>query len=527
MDKITNLLSIPELKAIAHSEENVLLKLARENNNASVAELLMALPKVKAKYDVALVILPVVSLADEREEISDYFGRESAQEIVMKMDVPQKLQQLLSYYPLGSPVFRGIEDLRLVLSKRYLADPCKITKDNGDVIELPLKWDEFKLLGLNSDETKRALGEYFKNTNHIAWRFLHIKNPWMDPEAPGATQKTDYNVYEDTIERLWSAVNDPRHPPLEGVTLEERVKRFIERIADMGRSNNSNASQFDNPSCIAGMPGHLYLAVMSHPLYVVVTERDIKNEFNSYLIALFNGKINEQNRDGVIKAYKNAISGDIEVSDYKCFSSLDITSEEESAFVEIIKIKYGEPYVNSDEFKKILEIQLKLNTLHSSHFLKHLPTLQSLFAVYVHEMLNSHMAEVIGNKINVGNQEGIIKSYKHLLDEDAHALTEDDYASLSTLDLTTEEVDSFVEKVKEKYGDSYVECDDFKKILAMYLPAKGGEGIAHFKKYSVPLKQLVPALEERVSMQKSQEYRESLSSQTKGESETDPHTPAL
>ena len=531
LDKITNLLSIPEVISIAHRDENVLLTLAHAKNILSIVDILMAIPKVKQKSELASIINPSSEPEDEdmltRVEASmasKYIGRESAQKVGLTNGAQRKISILMQLYPSDSPGFRKIDNLIASLKEKYLSSPvpCSILKDDGKtIVKLPLTWSEYKALALTPSENERALRSYYGNIYHTAWRFLQRENPWMDTYTTEEQRKAN-ETYAHQIEVLWTAANDLNYPPVGDMTLEHRVEIFIGNIAALARSN-SGYLDGDIPACDAGVPGHLSEAVANHPMCVLVTDSDINKEFNAYILDLMKSKINDGNRDSLITAYKNYIPLELSEEDKRSLSLFNISPEEKSVFVKVIEKKYGKPYVESEAFRKIHDKNFELNgklTSFDSHFMKHLPILECIFDVFVQDMLNLYIASAIDGKINDGNQEDIIKAYKHLLaeDENPNTLTDGDRACLSLLDFSTEERDYFVKLVEEKYGD-YVYKPAFKIRLESYFPIIGGEGIAHFKKYSAHIKQLLPKLEERVSLQKSHGDIDVVISIPKGESE--------
>lgn len=367
-EKIRQLLSIPQVKEMAHKKigsglVNELLQTSRRVDNTAVTDLLLEIPNV-LKMDNMLEDRVAKALLRQEEAEPHYFGLESAQAANNPTE-QSKLKKLLSHYPINPHSPHPTDQLISELEKRYASDPAVITRDDDSLLQLPLKWDDFKDLKLSAAEMKRALSCYYKNINHTAWRFLHPINPWM---IEGSDFRTHSERYKNTIGQLWLAANDSDQRPLDSMSLEGRVNEFIARINDMGRSNNilDDNNMGDYPVCKQGMLGQLVFAVCRHPLYRVISPADIQARFNEYLKDAFARKITDANQKILKDTYKKMLEiDDLTPEEIAAAKALDLLRAELEPFVDHIKLVYGDEYARSAEFNSFLDKELSLGIYNS------------------------------------------------------------------------------------------------------------------------------------------------------------------
>ena len=362
------LLDIPAVKALIHTpvtdrRDNELLRLALTSGNQEAAALLLNIPAV---YELAQQndfyreevrgLFDLSALARDRE--SSMKGLTPGEEV--------RLQALIKQYEprMTGRIAKIMSELQQTLTAGYDAHPATIVRDNGQVLNLPKNWVDFKSISLNPEERRRALTSYYQHKEHTAFRYLSKPNPWMADNASYVNVNpqnhherwSTFEGYQELISLMYLAATDASCETLEGYTLETRLEQFIDELAHIGRAHNWDDTrgridingtsvleeyddlEGDKPSCFSGVKRRLFQSVKGHPLLTFLTIDVIKQELRDFMRGYFKQHITEQNQDELRAAWiKLSEDGLIE----SCLTQLDVTSEAQLAFLTFMKNKYN------------------------------------------------------------------------------------------------------------------------------------------------------------------------------------------
>ena len=291
---------------------------------------------------------------------------------------------LKSYYKLKMQELGGtvsvFELFKNHLKDSYEKDPA-ILNINGDLIKLPLLWNDFIALNLSSIDHELALKEYYKNHLHTAFRYLSKPNHWLDKDAqflkPNSF-KLRYSYFEDYIDLIayyWLAASDDLFPEYNDSTINNRIEFFIKSLALVGRAHNWDKTRLnlkdkqeeyddqegDKPSCFSGMIKRLYTAIPNHPLLSGLNIEIIKLDFNQFVLDHFRKRMavkSNKERGDIIKAIQNVFEDLVEPA--AILKSLNISHKVKEAWIKKLKAKYGEDFTSNPSYLAYISKQLEL-----------------------------------------------------------------------------------------------------------------------------------------------------------------------
>ena len=294
--------------------------------------------------------------------------------------------------------------LRETLVSRYEESPAGLTKENGETIHLPLKWDAFQALKLSSSERDEAMHAYAQNKDHSAWRYLSKPNPWMHPNASyvyyeaGLGRWSTFDEYEPLISLFYLATIDTESLPIEGYTLETRLEGFIAELALIGRAHNWDRTRSgkqgmeeyddlegDRPSCYSGVKRRLFQSVRGHALFTILTPEVLNVEMNEYVrkhVADELNKLSDENRKS-IKAILDTMIEDgdgPEPDKLAQLTALNIPLESQAQFIQHLNSKYDSSFTADFSLKASVKSSFSLNE-GETHVVKFYPVLENLFVV--------------------------------------------------------------------------------------------------------------------------------------------------
>ena len=427
-DHLHLLLDIPEVKAIVHTqvtpgEPNELLRLALAVNNEDAAIMLLGIPAVRQEAERHNFYHNEVNNGiDERILARDC-------ESSMRALTPGEKKRLDAAIKHYKPIIdeKGVaclmQEVRQQLIKFYEANPAI---SNG--IKLPMDWQAFKNLKLHGSDYEQALEAYYQHPVHTAWRYLLKPNPWMSLEAsyinvnPNNLSErwSSFDEYQALIVMFWLGANDVNTPPTKGHTLEGRIYHFICELALVARAHNWDSSRInangakeeyddlkgDKPVCYAGVKRHLFQSVIGHPLLSVLTLEDINSELFDFVRQHFLSKINDNNRDILIKAFDDCIKDPLDEDATSELKKLDITKPQIKELIIQLEAKYFPQFDFDPQFKKLVLDTLELKeykgiTIDVAHAIKfdNLVGLRALLAKQAQASANPKTANTsaIGN----------------------------------------------------------------------------------------------------------------------------------
>ncbi|WP_412757517.1 ankyrin repeat domain-containing protein [Legionella bozemanae] len=405
-DDILLLISIPSVKALAHTEvtlhqPNELLRLALSLGNETAAELLLGIPAVRelaAQNNFYRMEqqggLDLHALAQNRE---------SAMTALTKGE-QQRLKRAITHYQsmlkqAGASLI--MEELYAMLAQQYEHNPATITIEHQGkqtAITLPLNWEALQALHLDESTYQDALRAYYQHKAHSAWRYLSKPNPWMHEHAsyvyvnPDNTQErwSTFEEYQSLISMLYLAVIDKTMPCLDHHTFESRLEHFIDELALIGRAHNWDKTRIivdtgenqvteefddlegDRPSCFSGVKRRLFQSVLGHPFFILLTEDIIKQEIREFIRQHFKDSIHDTNRDAIKIAWEKGILLEERANeDWDALKAIDISHEKLDAFIHSLKNKYGKEQIVS--FMPYIQNKFALNKdkeYERAHFLK-------------------------------------------------------------------------------------------------------------------------------------------------------------
>ncbi len=402
LDDICFLLAIPAVQAIAHAPvtrnaHNELLRLALTAGHHEAADVLLAIPEVRALAEGRHFYRQEVPLpALERD-------RESSMRALSTGEQKRLNKGLEFYQPIMTA--RGVEslfiDFKKELESRFLAHPAQVKTGDRPVIDLPIFWDDWKKLAatLSPDEQIEALKAYYQHKDHSALRYLSRPNQWIAKGAPYAHHASNggwayFEDYKQLITTLWLAAGDKESVPTDGFTLEGRVDYFINELAYLGRAHNWDETRTktdetgkalldedgnpiqeefddnkpDNPSCYSGVLGRLSKAILGHRLFKFLTLNDIKQELRGFVREHFIQQITDTNRAAIYQAWSDfGETGTLSETQKARFAELNLPEEKQISFLHVLSEKYLAQFKEHPEFKRYIEERFKLTTAIESH----------------------------------------------------------------------------------------------------------------------------------------------------------------
>ena len=389
LDDIRFLLDIPAVKALVHTSENELLRLALAEGNEAASALLLNIPVVS-------------ELAEDhdyyRDEIEHGLGIETLirdRESSMRgltVGEARRLEAVIARY---QPVLRemGVPqvmmDLKETLKRRYEARPALMIRDDEETpLGLPMQWDDFQAQALSETELNRAFKAYYEHKDHTAFRYLSKPNPWMhasathvyvDQDNPGNKWST-FEEYQSLITMLYLAAidTDALAAPCDDHTLETRLECFIHELAYIGRAHNWDHTrerahameQFeeyddleaDRPSCYSGVKRRLFQSVLGHPLLKVLTKEVIESEIRKFVLGCVKASLTPKHQ-AAWRLY-------IETLDQEALAilkQLDITDAKRDAWIENLTARYGASLTEEPAFTRQIQQAFQLNDQTGAH----------------------------------------------------------------------------------------------------------------------------------------------------------------
>jgi len=213
-------------------------------------------------------------------------------------------------------------------------------------------------LPLKFDATKER-EPYYKHPAHTAWRYLfQTPNPWM---APGAHWVSEHSASinlrdKESIAYLWLAASDENIPPIDDVSLTDRIDFFINALALLGRSHNWDKDdrneeyddmEGDKPSCSMGVSKRLAQSIIGHP----IAQKDNSEKLTATILqSIFREQVvSEDNSVSNNDNAKWTIHSRLQDLDYKTLVLLkkalkakvimqEATTDQESIFQEYLKV---------------------------------------------------------------------------------------------------------------------------------------------------------------------------------------------
>ena len=128
--------------------------------------------------------------------------------------------------------------LRANLIMRYQRHPATVTDDKNEEIELPLDFESFRRLGLDSKTYEKALVCYYQDPIHSALRYVSKPNPWMSDTAD-FIQRDAHGAYSSFemhalfICLMFLAAKETKTPAIDGFTIETRLNMFFKELSLM------------------------------------------------------------------------------------------------------------------------------------------------------------------------------------------------------------------------------------------------------------------------------------------------------
>ncbi|OEH48262.1 hypothetical protein lpari_00703 [Legionella parisiensis] len=381
-DDILLLLSIPSVKALAHTEvtphqPNELLRLALSLGNETAAELLLGIPAVRE-----LAAQNNFYRTEQRGGLDLRAlarNRESAMTALTQGEQKRLEKAITHYQPMlqQAGVSLIMEELYAMLAQQYEQNPAAITIEHQGkqtIISLPLRWETLQALRLDVSTYQDALKAYYQHKAHSAWRYLSKPNPWMHEHASyvyvnphNITEKwSTFEEYQSLISMLYLAVLDKTIPCLDHHTFESRLEHFIDELALIGRAHNWDKTRIiadvdanhvteefddlegDKPSCFSGVKRRLFQSVLGHPYFILLTADLIKQEICEFVRQHFKDSIHDTNRDAIKIAWEKGILLEERTNeDWEALKSINISHEQLDAFIRSLKNKYEEEQICS------------------------------------------------------------------------------------------------------------------------------------------------------------------------------------
>lgn len=420
-DEIRFLLSIPSVKALAHTEitvgqPNELVRLALTTGNQEAASILLNIPEVRILTEQNNFYRSEIN---GPLDIGQLVQDQESSMVALSLGEQKRLNNaILRYQPIlkSKGVTQLINDLRTQLRERYEKNPAFIIDQKGKKIVLPMDFVEFKKLGLSGEEQQSALKAYYQHKAHSAWRYLQKPNPWMNPEASyvyrnvkTGEQWATFEEYQPLIALFWLAAGDNAQlmAPTEGHTLESRLEHFIDELALIGRAHNwdqvrinkkGKEEEYDNltgdcPSCFSGVKRRLFQSVLDHPLITILTEDRLLGEIRDFSRDYFRSKINTENHAAIKEAFNDIINlNELSNQSTALLLSLNIPEDKVSGFEFYLSEKYGAQYTEDYQLRKLVHDKLTLDpTKGDMSYCSHAVMLDGIVNFY--QMINGPIEE--------------------------------------------------------------------------------------------------------------------------------------
>ena len=429
LDEIRFLLSIPAIKNLCHRSvnegpENELLRLAMSLGHENAVELLLNIPAVLQ------LARQNNFYARENQSGIDYQVLARDAESSMKALTKGEQKRLSKILQIYEPMIETVgvahlmDDLRETLIDEYYKplneieaqwlsgqktlEPGEILPDglvliDGKFEKLPHEKAAFDALGLTKDALKKANEYYYKNKAHTALRYISRPNLWMSPNASYVNVSDDraerwstFEEYQPLIALCYLAVIDESKPPVDGFTIRGRLEHFIDELYHIGRAHNFDRSrpaldkdgiqmvdknnnplteeyddlEGDKPSCFSGVKRRLFQSVQGHPDFVILTRPLVQQMLYFLLRDHFESGINDKNREALQKAYEAVailLDEDEDGVYLKQLKVLDISPEQQQAFIQSIADKYGASFLEEPAFVSYVKnlLQLDENQAHA------------------------------------------------------------------------------------------------------------------------------------------------------------------
>lgn len=422
-DEIRFLLSIPSVKALAHSEvtlgrPNELMRLALTMGNQEAVSILLNVPEIRMLTEQNDFYRSEINGQLNLDQLVQ--DQESSMVALSRGEQKRLDNAIKRYQPMlkSKGVNHLINDLRAQLRGRYEKNPASIINDEGNKIVLPMDFAAFKKLKLSENEYQSALKAYYQHKDHSAWRYLQKPNPWMNPEASYVYRNVKtgerwatFEEYQPLIALFWLAACDDNElmAPTDGHTLESRLAHFIDELALIGRAHNWDKTRLneqgkeeeyddltgDCPSCFSGVKRRLFQSVLGHPLITIFTEDSLLEEIRDFSRSYFRSKINKENQIAFKEAFDDYVINinGISSKNIEFLMSLNIPEETIHEFGSYLSEKYGAQYTEDYQLRKVVHDKLSLEPKKGDIFSQsHALMLDGITGFY--QMINEPLDEI-------------------------------------------------------------------------------------------------------------------------------------
>jgi len=396
-DALIALLEIPSVKALCHQridetgQENELLRFAMSIGNTQAVESLLNIPAVRELAEANNFYQTERRGGIDFQELAR--NRESSMTALTEGE-QQRLSELQTYYQetiITTGVNNIFYDLLCQLESRYEKNPAFITRDNGQEIKLPLKWDDFEALQLSEPEKDRALKAYYQDNNHTAIRYLSKPNKWMAPNASHVEENSagerwsTFQEYKPLIALLYLGAQDEQIDSMDGYTHQARLENFIKELALIGRAHNWDKTRLnsvtkceeeyddlegDKPSCYSGVKRRLFQSLLGHPKYTVLTKETVQQELRDFVRTYWQKILTETNKPLIDASYTKYVIGEaIDHNDWNNLRLMDVPDAQQKAFMDSMSKKYGGQFSLHLSFRKAIELRFKYIRNPDAHIL--------------------------------------------------------------------------------------------------------------------------------------------------------------
>nr|MBA3535635.1 ankyrin repeat domain-containing protein [Tatlockia sp.] len=433
-DELRFLFTIPSVKALLHQEitegrRNELLRLAMTSGNQVAATLLLNIEAVRRLAERNNFYREERNRGVDLRQLAQ--DRESSMIALTEGEATRLEKAIAHYQPLiqAAGIQMIMQGLMDGLSERYLNQPAFITI-NGESINLPQHYAEFNALNLTERQREEALIAYYQNPAHTAWRYLSKPNPWMHQNASYVNINEDrterwstFEEYQSLIALMYLAAidSDKGMEPIEGHSLEGRIKHFINELALIGRAHNWDTSRIrnnrleevddlraDKPSCFSGVKRRLFQSVIGHPLFDVLAAERIENEIRQFAFAHFQSLLTKENQDGFKLIFDECILN-LEEQNVAKLQYFDISSEKQQEFMAYLTQKYGSQYSGNARLQaQVNDAFLLTPNSKNSRFRYHVLKLLDLTGFYNAEGLSSAVEQNPPEELSLPIQDQVI-----------------------------------------------------------------------------------------------------------------------
>ncbi|KGP63324.1 hypothetical protein EP47_09330 [Legionella norrlandica] len=375
-DDFLLLMDIPAVKSLLHTavtpeEQNELLRLALSEDNDWAATQLLQVPAVRHLAEQSNFYQQFnLGALDLRRLAQDH---ESSMTALTQGEQKRLKAAMERYEPMMKDA--GVENLFAELlndlSSRYQQNPASI-EYNGQTLVLPEQWSDFQALNLDADSYQHAMMAYYQHTVHTVLRYFSKPNPWMannasyvyvDEEQAG--RYSTFEEYKPLIVLFWLAAIDSSIVGSDNFkTPEERLDHFLMELALIGRAHNwdktriatdAKGSEYeeeyddlegDKPSCFSGVKRRLFQSVPGHPLLIMLTLDDVRQELREFVRHFYSSNINSLNREKINDAIETFLDED---TIDEILVNLNISPTKQAEFQQSLVDKYGEQ-ANDSQF---------------------------------------------------------------------------------------------------------------------------------------------------------------------------------